>query len=266
EAFYEEKYEGPIKEFNAKQTRKDRKIDDYDSHLEKKRSNKNRNKDRPHDPNRIFLMNFSDKYDNEEIKQRFMSELGFTEDEYLKAMASGMDLAVEKFNKRFDGHMKITEHFTHVNESSPHSHCNLYAFGKNATGKPHTDINESLKDLYGGTKLRDDGETISKRVPDYWKDFREEVDSMIVEAVREKQMEMMYQKTGKRLNLNLELYRKDSDYTGMAGEVYKEVHREADKQLEEKGLSLEEREQTLKDREQSLDDREQAIQAREKVS
>src|SRR5699024_8470788 len=52
----------------------------------------------------------------------------------------------------------------------------------------------------------------------------------------------------------------------MSGEVYKEVHREADKQLEKKGLSLQQREQELKDREQSLDEREQAIQAREKVS
>lgn len=263
DAFYEEKYEGPIKEYNAKQTRKDRKIDDYDSYLEKKKNNKNRNQKRPHDPNRLFLMNFSNKDDNDRIKNGLMGKLNLSEDEYLALMASGMDLAVEKFNKKFDGCMTVTEHFTHVNEASPHAHCNLYAHGKDKFGKPYTDINDSLKELYAGTKERD-GKTVSKNLKDYWKDFREEVDTMIIDSVKEKANEKLREK-GIKKNLELDLYRKDSDYVGMSGEVYKEVHREADKQLEKKGQSLQEREQELKDREQSLDERESALNDRETV-
>lgn len=261
DAFYEEKYEGPIKEYNAKQTRKDRKIDDYDSYLEKKKNNKNRNQKRPHDPNRLFLMNFSNKDDNDRIKYGLMKQLNLSEDEYLALMASGMDLAVEKFNKKFDGCMTVTEHFTHVNEASPHAHCNLWAHGKDKFGKPYTDINDSLKEMYAGTKERD-GKTVSKNLKDYWKDFREEVDTLIIESVKEKANEKLREK-GIKMNLELELYRKDSDYVGMSGEVYKEVHREADKQLEKKGLSLQQREQALKDREQSLNDRETVLNAKE---
>lgn len=259
--FYEEKYEGPIKEFNLKQTRKDRKIDDYDSYLEKKKNNKNRNQKRPHDPNRLFLMNFSNKDDNDRIKNGLMGKLNLTEDEYLALMASGMDLAVEKFNKKFDGCMTITEHFTHVNEASPHAHCNLWAHGKDKFGKPYTDINDSLKELYAGTKERD-GKTVSKNLKDYWKDFREEVDTMIIDSVKEKANEKLREKGIKKI-LELELYRKDSDYVGMSGEVYKEVHREADRHLKEKGLSLQQKEQGLKDKEQSLDDRESVLNERQ---
>ncbi len=263
EAFYEEKYEGPIKEYNLKQKRKDRKIDDYDSYLEKKQNNKNRNKDRPHDPNRIFLMNFSNEDDNEKIKNALMKQLNLSEDEYLEMMAGAMDLSVEKVNKKFGHCLTITEHFTHINEASPHAHCNLYAHGTDKFGKPYTDINDSLKELYAGTKERD-GEIVPKRVPDYWKDFRAEVDTIIVDSVKEKANEKLREK-GIKMKFELELYRKDSDYVGMAGEVYKEVHREADKQLEKKGLSLQQREQALKDREQSLDDRETALNDRETV-
>lgn len=261
DAFYEEKYEGPIKEFNLKQTRKDRKIDDYDSYLEKKKNNKNRNQKRPHDPNRLFLMNFSNKDDNDRIKYGLMNQLNLSEDEYLELMAGAMDLSVEKFNKKFDGCMTVTEHFTHVNETSPHAHCNLYAHGKDKFGKPYTDINDSLKELYAGTKERD-GKTVSKNVKDYWKDFRGEVDTMIIDSVKEKANEKLIEK-GIKKHLPLELYRKDSDYVGMSGEVYKEVHREADKQLEEKGLSLQQREQALKDREQSLDECEGGLNGRQ---
>lgn len=261
DAFYEEKYEGPIKEYNLKQTRKDRKIDDYESYLEKKKNNKNRNQKRPHDPNRLFLLNFSNKDDNDRIKNGLMKQLNLSEDEYLALMASGMDLAVENFNKKFGHCLTITEHFTHVNEASPHAHCNLYAHGKDKFGKPYTDINDSLKELYAGTKERD-GKTVSKNLKDYWKDFREEVDTLIIDSVKEKANEKLREKGVKKV-LELELYRKDSDYVGMAGEVYKEVHRKADKQLEEKGLRLQEREQALKDREQSLDDRESALNGRQ---
>ena len=263
DAFYEEKYEGPIKEFNLKQTRKDRKIDDYDSYLEKKKNNKNRNKERPHDPNRLFLLNFSNKDDNDKIKNALMKQLNLSEDEYLALMASGMDLAVEKFNKKFGHCLTVTEHFTHVNEASPHAHCNLYAHGKDKFGKPYTDINDSLKELYAGTKERD-GKTVRKNLKDYWKDFREEVDTLIIDSVKEKANEKLREKGVKKV-LELELYRKDSDYVGMSGEVYKEVHRKADKQLEEKRLRLQEREQALKDREQSLDERESVLKDRETV-
>lgn len=263
EAFYEEKYEGPIKEFNLKQTRKDRKIDDYDSYLEKKKNNKNRNQKRPHDPNRLFLMSFSNMEDNDKIKNGLMKQLNLSEDEYLELMASAMDLSVQKFNSKYGHCMTITEHFTHVNEASPHAHCDLYAHGTDKFGKPYTDINDSLKELYAGTKERD-GKTVRKNLKDYWKDFREEVDTIIVDSVKEKANEKLREKDIK-MNFELDLYRKDSDYVGMAGEVYKEVHRKADKQLEKKGLSLEEREQGLKDREQSLDERESALNDREKV-
>lgn len=261
EAFYEEKYEGPIKEFNLKQTRKDRKIDDYDTYLEKKKNNKNRNQKRPHDPNRLFLMSFSNMEDNDKIKNGLMGQLNLSEDEYLALMASAMDLSVQKFNNKYGHCMTITEHFTHVNEASPHAHCNLYAHGTDKFGKPYTDINDSLKELYAGTKERD-GKTVRKNLKDYWKDFREEVDTMIIDSVKEKANEKLREKDIK-MNFELDLYRKDSDYVGMAGDVYKEVHREADKQLEKKGQSLEEREQGLKDREQSLDDRESALNDRE---
>ena len=260
DAFYEEKYEGPIKEYNAKQTRKDRKIDDYDTYLEQKKSNKNRNKERPHDPNRLFLMSFSNMEDNDKIKNALMRKLGLTEDEYLALMAGAMDLSVEKFNNKYGHCMTITEHFTHVNEASPHAHCNLYAHGTDKFGKPYTDINDSLKELYAGTKERD-GKTVRKNLKDYWKEFREEVDTMIIDSVQEKIQEKFKEKRNGQY-LPLELYRKDSDYVGMSGEVYKEVHRGADEKLEAKDFALQQREWLFKHREQSLTERERSVDDR----
>lgn len=255
DAFYEEKYEGPIKEYNAKQKRKDRKIDDYDTYLEQKKNNKNRNKERPHDPNRIFLMNFSNMEDNEKIKKHLMDRLGITEDEYLALMASGMDLAVERFNERYGHCMTITEHFTHVNEASPHAHCNLWAHGTDKFGKPYTDINDSLKELYAGTKERD-GKTVRKNLKDYWKDFRDEVDTIILKSVEDKIYEK-YREKGINKKIPMELHRKDSDIVGLSGEVYKEVHRQADDMLDKKKRDLEmqvlESEEKVESRKRALD-------------
>lgn len=255
--WYHEKYEEPIIKYNAKQKRKDRKIENYDAYFEQKKNHGNRKNTELFSPNRLLLMGFSDKHNNDKLKNILMKKFGFTEEQYYQTMAKGMDLAVEQFNEHFDN-MTIVESFTHVNEGYPHTHANLYAHGTDKDGKPFTDINDALFERYGRFKTDDQGNVlinhkgnnVRKSRMVLWEEFRADVDENIIHKSMLESIEATH---GKKLK-NIDFKRSNAEFVNQKHGPLKAAHIAADKSLDDRAAKLDGRESNLTVREQSVDE------------
>lgn len=282
EEWYHEKYEEPIIKYNAKQKRKDRKIENYDAYFEQKKNHGNRKNTELFSPNRLLLMGFSDKHNNDKMKNVLMKRFGFTEEQYYQTMAKGMDLAVERFNEQFDN-MTIVESFTHVNEGYPHTHANLYAHGTDKDGKPFTDVNDALFEHYGRFKTDDQGEVLKNKKGNnvrksrmvLWEEFRADVDENII---YKSMLNAIEQTNGKKIT-GIDFKRTGTEFVGQKHDALKEAKIAASakvsKSLDDRAAKLDGRESNLTVREQSVDEeieqrvnmaikpREDAVAARE---
>ena len=257
--WYHEKYEEPIIKHNAKQKRKDRKIENYDAYFEQKKNHGNRKNKELFSPNRLLLMGFSDKHNNDKLKNILMKKFGFTEEQYYQTMAKGMDLAVERFNEHFDN-MTIVESFTHVNEGYPHTHANLYAHGTDKDGKPFTDINDALFERYGRFKTDDQGnvminhkgKNVRKSRMVLWEEFRADVDENII---HKSMLNAIEQTRGRKLK-NIDFKRSGTEFVGQKHDALKEAKIAASakvsKSLDDRAAKLDVRESDLTAREQSV--------------
>lgn len=266
EAWKDEHYEEPIREYNARQKNKSRRFEDYKDYHKKQSEKGSRNKDREISPNRLMLMNFADMQSNKAIKHFLTKRIKnkVTEEQYYQIMAEGMDLAVKRFNEKYGEHLQITESFTHVNEASPHTHCDLWAKGTDKFGKPVVDINDSLYAYYGKTrtveKKKKDGTVEKKEVrmthKALWETFRRDVDEEIIH----KSMMDTIQKRTKTNIKGIDFHRKESEVTGINHELFKEAAKQATKServsLGKRGKVLDERERVVEDRERDLSQKE----------
>lgn len=274
--WYHEKYEEPIIKYNAKQKRKDRKIENYDEHFEKRKNHGNRKNTEMYSPNRLLLMGFSDKLNNDELKKQLIEKFNFTEEQYYRTMSKGMELAVESFNEKYDN-MTIVESFTHVNEGYPHAHCNLYAHGLDKDGKPFTDVNDALYEHYGRNKETDKGTTKRKSKRELWHEFRADVDENVIHKSMVQAVEEAY---GAKLD-GINFVRSGSELVGQQHDEHKKAkimaESEAIDALNNFGAKLKAKESDLEAREQGLDEeverrvnmavkpREEAVAAREEA-
>lgn len=280
--WYYEEYEMPIIKYNAKQKRKDRKIENYDAYFEQKKNHGNRKNTELFSPNRLLLMGFSDKQNNDKLKSALMKKFRFTEEQYYQTMAKGMDLAVERFNEHFDN-MTIVESFTHVNEGYPHTHANLYAHGTDKDGKPFTDVNDALFEHYGRFKTDDQGEVLKNKKGNnvrksrmvLWEEFRADVDENII---HKSMLDAIEQTHGKKIR-GIDFKRSGTEFVGQQHDALKEAKAAASakvsKSLDDRAAKLDGRESDLTAREQSVDEeieqrvnmaikpREDAVAARE---
>ncbi|WP_267793691.1 hypothetical protein [Staphylococcus aureus] len=202
--FYYEKYEQPIEQYNQKQEERrqyNRMFKDFDEYKEKqKNSGRRQNSKKEKDENRLTLFAYGSKEDTDKIIKQF-KQAGFSKEDVLKAMGNGLNDHIDEFNSKHTN-MTITEHFNHLNEGYVHSHCNLYAFGKDKFNKPFYDINQALQVEYGGTKYKYDKhgnkqldkngkpKEFKKSISDIWKDFRDDTDRSIVDHVNTRLVEL----------------------------------------------------------------------------
>lgn len=203
--FLDKNYEQPIQEMNEKykkQRQKTRILKDY-AEYEKQREQviRNRGSKKPYGRNRLLTRKYGTKEDKEEIYNQFLKH-GVSIEEITEAINAGFHESTKAFNERFKGRMMITESFTHLDEGADHTHDNFYGFGRDKFGKPYTDINQSLHDIYGGKKHKynKNGEMIrdkngepkefKKNNRDVWKEFRDEMDKSTVEHVNAKLIDL----------------------------------------------------------------------------
>lgn len=264
--WYHEKYEEPILTYNAKQKRKDRKIESYDAYFEQKKNHGNRKNTELFSPNRLLLMGFSDKQNNDKLKSALMKQFGFTEEQYYQTMANGMDLAVERFNEHFDN-MTIVENYTHVNEGYPHTHANLYAHGTDKDGKPFTDVNDALFEHYGRFKTDEQGEVLKNKKGNnvrksrmvLWEEFRADVDENIIHKSMVEAIEATH---GKKIK-GIDFKRSGTEFVGQQHDALKQSKIAAAKHvanaLNDRAAKLSAGEDNLKTRESDLVAREQSV-------
>lgn len=203
--FLDRNYEQPIQEMNEKykkQRQKKRILKDY-AEYEKQREQviRNRGSKKPYGRNRLLTRKYGTKEDKEEIYNQFLKH-GVSIEEITRAINSGFHESTRAFNERYKERMMITESFTHLDEGADHTHDNFYGFGRDKFGKPYTDINQSLHDIYGGKKhkynkngemLRDKNgkpREFKKNNRDVWKEFRDEMDKSTVEHVNAKLIDL----------------------------------------------------------------------------
>ena len=203
--FLDRNYEQPIQEMNEKykkQRQKTRILKDY-AEYEKQREQviRNRGSKKPYGRNRLLTRKYGTKEDKEEIYNQFLKH-GVSIEEITRAINSGFHESTRAFNERYKERMMITESFTHLDEGADHTHDNFYGFGRDKFGKPYTDINQSLHDIYGGKKhkynkngemLRDKNgkpKEFKKNNRDVWKEFRDEMDKSTVEHVNAKLIDL----------------------------------------------------------------------------
>ena len=203
--FLDKNYEQPIQEMNEKykkQRQKTRILKDY-AEYEKQREQviRNRGSKKPYGRNRLLTRKYGTKEDKEEIYNQFLKH-GVSIEEITRAINSGFHESTRAFNERYKERMMITESFTHLDEGADHTHDNFYGFGRDKFGKPYTDINQSLHDIYGGKKHKynKNGEMIrdkngkpkefKKNNRDVWKEFRDEMDKSTVEHVNAKLIDL----------------------------------------------------------------------------
>ena len=203
--FLDKNYEQPIQEMNEKykkQRQKTRILKDY-AEYEKQREQviRNRGSKKPYGRNRLLTRKYGTKEDKEEIYNQFLKQ-DVTVEEITGAINAGFHESTKAFNERYKGRMMIIESFTHLDEGADHTHDNFYGFGRDKFGKPYTDINQSLHDIYGGTKHKynKNGEMIrdkngepkefKKNNRDVWKEFRDEMDKSTVEHVNAKLIDL----------------------------------------------------------------------------
>lgn len=252
----DENYEEPIREFNGRQKNKSRRFDDYSDYRKRQAEKGSRNQDIELSPNRLMIMNFADMASNENMKDFFTrrnKNKKMTEKEYYEMMAAGMDLAVERFNEKYE-HLQITESFTHVNEGSPHTHCDLWVKGTDKFGKPFVDINDGLYAHYGKTrtveKKNKDGTTENKDVrmthKALWETFRRDIDENII---HQSMMDAIKEHYGRGVS-GINFHRKESDIVGVNHDVFKDtakkVTQQERKQLKQRSDKLDEREKHIK--------------------
>lgn len=203
--FLDRNYEQPIQEMNEKykkQRQKTRILKDY-AEYEKQREQviRNRGSKKPYGRNRLLTRKYGTKEDKEEIYNQFLKQ-GVSIEEITRAINAGFHESTKAFNERFKGRMMIIESFTHLDEGGDHTHDNFYGFGRDKFGKPYTDINQSLHDIYGGKKYKynKNGEMLrdkngkprefKKNNRDVWKEFRDEMDKSTVEHVNAKLIDL----------------------------------------------------------------------------
>lgn len=203
--FLDRNYEQPIQEMNEKykkQRQKTRILKDY-AEYEKQREQviRNRGSKKPYGRNRLLTRKYGTKEDKEEIYNQFLKH-GVSIEEITRAINAGFHESTKAFNERYKERMMITESFTHLDEGADHTHDNFYGFGRDKFGKPYTDINQSLHDIYGGKKHKynKNGEMIrdkngkpkefKKNNRDVWKEFRDEMDKSTVEHVNAKLIDL----------------------------------------------------------------------------
>lgn len=269
DAWKDEQYEEPLRRYNARQKNKNRRFKDYAEYHERQANKGSRNKDIPLSPNRLMIMNFADMESNKKIKKFFMRK-GLTEKQYYEAMAEGMDLAVERFNEKFGEHLQITESFTHVNEGSPHVHCDLWAKGTDKFGKPVVDINDALYAIYGKTRTVKDKDGKEKEIrmthKALWETFRADVDENIIYA---SMMDAVASKLGVRRLNGIDFYRKESAVTGERHEFYKQMAQEATRKerarLGKREAKVSEKEQELAELKEKIDSERERVDAKDKA-
>lgn len=210
EDFIDKNYDEPIRKLDEKHKERrqyKRMHGSYEAYVEHREEvMRKKGSKRPYGRDRLLTRKYGMKEDNDEIVKYFVDR-GATKEEVTTALVKGFEDSTRAFNERYKGQMMITESFIHADEHATHSHDHLYAIGFDRRGKPRTDINQSLMELYGGTKYKydKDGKAVvdgktgkpkefKKNNRDIWKAFRDEMDKSTVEHVNAKLIELAKEK------------------------------------------------------------------------
>lgn len=203
--FINQNYDEPIREIDEKHKARrqyKRMLGSYEEYA-KKKENDSRRKDsnKPYGRDRLLTRKYGTQEDKEQIYNQFLKQ-GVSIEEITKAINSGFHESTKAFNERYKGQLIITESFTHVDEGADHTHDHLYAIGTDRYGKPRTDVNQSLHEVYGGKKHKYNGKgemirdkngkpkEFKKSNRDVWRQFRNEMDKSTVEHVNAKLIDL----------------------------------------------------------------------------
>lgn len=203
--FINQNYDEPIREIDEKHKARrqyKRMLGSYEEYAKKKENDTRRKgSNKPYGRDRLLTRKYGTQEDKEEIYNQFLKQ-GVSIEEITEAINSAFHECTKAFNERYKGQLIIAESFTHVDEGADHTHDHLYAIGTDRYGKPRTDINQSLHDIYGGKKhkynkkgemIRDKNgkpKEFKKNNRDVWKEFRDEMDKSTVEHVNAKLIDL----------------------------------------------------------------------------
>lgn len=212
--FINQNYDEPIREIDEKHKARrqyKRMLGSYEEYAKKKENDTRRKgSNKPYGRDRLLTRKYGTQEDKEEIYNQFLKQ-DVSIEEITEAINSAFHESTKAFNERYKGQLIIAESFTHVDEGADHTHDHLYAIGTDRYGKPRTDINQSLHDIYGGKKhkynkkgemIRDKNgkpKEFKKNNRDVWKEFRDEMDKSTVEHVNAKLIDLAKDK-GIRFN------------------------------------------------------------------
>lgn len=203
--FINQNYDEPIREIDEKHKARrqyKRMLGSYEEYAKKKENDTRRKgSNKPYARDRLLTRKYGTQEDKEVIYNQFLKQ-DVSIEEITRAINDGFHESTKAFNERYKRQLIIAESFTHLDEGADHTHDHLYAIGTDRYGKPRTDINQSLHDIYGGKKhmYNKNGEMIrdkngkpkefKKNNRDVWKEFRDEMDKSTVEHVNAKLIDL----------------------------------------------------------------------------
>ena len=198
--------------------------------------------------------------------ERFKRLVGVNDDVARWMHSEGLERAIRAFNDdpRFNDKMKFDEYYLHANEDGvPHLHGRLLLDDYDRYGNPNGNLSRTLRDKYN-----------TKSASDALSMFREEVDTLILDNVKEVMLEYFVsnerddftqrvkikqveqyctlERTGGRV------FREQADYKAS---LKLEEAEEAKEKARIKAKELEERERLLAEREADLESQKQRIEA-----
>lgn len=245
--FINQNYDEPIREIDEKHKARrqyKRMLGSYEEYAKKKENDTRRKgSNKPYARDRLLTRKYGTQEDKEVIYNQFLKQ-DVSIEEITGAINAGFHESTKAFNERYKGQLIIAESFTHIDEGADHTHDHLYAIGTDRYGKPRTDINQSLHDIYGGKKhmYNKNGEMIrdkngnlkefKKNNRDVWKEFRDEMDKSTVEHVNAKLIDLAKDK-GIRFNAPKFVRKNVNETDYEEHDIYKQNAQRKDKLIDD---------------------------------